>query len=117
VNGFNLATGQTFDILGTGEGLTNGLTSLSLDGQTCAPDGTDTYKCQVGSFFDIFTEITLDPGVLVPGTNPMDLVLNVTVTGTGTIPEPSTWAMMLTGFAGLGFVGYRKAKRKGIAAA
>jgi hypothetical protein len=47
----------------------------------------------------------------------MDLVLNVTVTGTGTIPEPSTWAMMLTGFAGLGFVGYRKAKRKGIAAA
>jgi PEP-CTERM motif len=24
-------------------------------------------------------------------------------------PEPSTWAMMLLGFAGLGFVGYRKA--------
>ena len=26
------------------------------------------------------------------------------------VPEPSTWAMMLLGFAGLGFVGYRKAK-------
>jgi PEP-CTERM motif len=26
-----------------------------------------------------------------------------------TIPEPSTWAMMLLGFAGLGFLGYRKA--------
>jgi hypothetical protein len=26
------------------------------------------------------------------------------------IPEPSTWAMMLIGFAGLGFAGYRKAK-------
>jgi hypothetical protein len=26
------------------------------------------------------------------------------------IPEASTWAMMLLGFAGLGFVGYRKAK-------
>ena len=25
-------------------------------------------------------------------------------------PEPSTWAMMLLGFAGLGFAGYRKAK-------
>jgi hypothetical protein len=24
-------------------------------------------------------------------------------------PEPSTWAMMLLGFAGLGFVGYRRA--------
>ena len=28
------------------------------------------------------------------------------------VPEPSTWAMMLVGFAGLGFVGYR-ASRKG----
>jgi hypothetical protein len=27
-----------------------------------------------------------------------------------TIPEPSTWAMMLLGFAGLGFLGYRKAR-------
>jgi hypothetical protein len=26
------------------------------------------------------------------------------------IPEPSTWAMMLLGFAGLGFVGYRRAR-------
>jgi len=102
VNGFNLATGQTFDILGTGEGLTNGMTSLSLDGQTCAADGTDMYRCQVGSFFDIFTEITLDPGTLVSGTNPMDLVLNVTVTGVGGVPEPSTWAMMAIGFAGSG---------------
>ena len=24
-----------------------------------------------------------------------------------TVPEPPTWAMMLTGFAGLGFIGYR----------
>jgi hypothetical protein len=26
------------------------------------------------------------------------------------VPEPSTWAMLLIGFAGLGFAGYRKAK-------
>ena len=39
---------------------------------------------------------------------------NVSVTGSGsTIPEPSTWAMMLIGFAGLGFVGYRRT-RKGV---
>ena len=25
-------------------------------------------------------------------------------------PEPSTWATMILGFAGLGFAGYRKAK-------
>jgi hypothetical protein len=28
------------------------------------------------------------------------------------VPEPSTWAMMLVGFAGLGFAGYRTAKAK-----
>ena len=26
-------------------------------------------------------------------------------------PEPSTWAMMVLGFAGLGFAGYRKARK------
>jgi hypothetical protein len=32
------------------------------------------------------------------------------------VPEPSTWAMMLLGFVGLGFAGYR-ASRRGVAAA
>jgi PEP-CTERM motif len=27
------------------------------------------------------------------------------------IPEPSTWAMMLLGFAGLGFAGYRQRQK------
>jgi hypothetical protein len=37
---------------------------------------------------------------------------NVTLsTGVGVVPEPSTWAMMLMGFAGLGFAGWR-AQRK-----
>jgi hypothetical protein len=28
----------------------------------------------------------------------------------GAVPETSTWAMMLVGFAGLGYAGYRRAK-------
>jgi hypothetical protein len=32
------------------------------------------------------------------------------------VPEPSTWAMMLAGFAGLGLLGYRKARRGALAA-
>ena len=31
----------------------------------------------------------------------------------GAVPEPSTWAMMLVGFAGLGFAGYRSTRRAG----
>ena len=42
----------------------------------------------------------------------------VTVTPvTPGIPEPSTWAMLLLGFAGLGFVGYRRTKKSALAAA
>jgi hypothetical protein len=43
--------------------------------------------------------------------------IDLTITGNGTfaiggaVPEPSTWAMMLLGFAGLGFVGYRTNSR------
>jgi hypothetical protein len=33
------------------------------------------------------------------------------------VPEPSTWAMMLLGFAGLGFAGYRRAARAPVSAA
>jgi hypothetical protein len=36
----------------------------------------------------------------------------VTFTAASAVPELSTWAMMLTGFAGLGFVGYRSSSRK-----
>lgn len=41
--------------------------------------------------------------------------LDVRFTG-ATVPEPSTWAMMLAGFAGLGLAGYR-ASRKAVHAA
>lgn len=44
------------------------------------------------------------------------LILDVTTGGVPTIPEPSTWALMLLGFAGLGFVGYRRMGSHGGAA-
>jgi PEP-CTERM motif len=31
--------------------------------------------------------------------------------GAGAVPEPSTWAMLLLGFASLGFAGYRKRRK------
>jgi hypothetical protein len=42
---------------------------------------------------------------------------SVTVTPiTSGVPEPSTWAMMLAGFAGLGFLGYRQTVKARLAA-
>jgi PEP-CTERM motif-containing protein len=35
----------------------------------------------------------------------------------GAVPEPSTWAMMLLGFAGLRYAGYRKARLAAVAGA
>jgi uncharacterized membrane protein len=34
----------------------------------------------------------------------------------GVVPEPSTWAMMLLGLAGLGFAGYRRGRKGSISA-
>ncbi|HSR01114.1 MAG TPA: PEPxxWA-CTERM sorting domain-containing protein, partial [Sphingomicrobium sp.] len=34
--------------------------------------------------------------------------LDVNVTFSPAVPEPSTWAMMILGFAGLGFMSYRR---------
>ena len=106
VDGFSLSSGETFDIAGTGGGLTNDLTSLSLDGVACGADGGG-FKCNGGAFFDIFSW-SIVPGTTIGGLNPEDLMLSVTVTQ---VPEPSTWAMMLAGFAGLGFLSYRASRK------
>jgi hypothetical protein len=38
-------------------------------------------------------------------------------TVSGAVPEPSTWAMLLLGFAGLCYAGYRQAKTSAAALA
>jgi hypothetical protein len=85
----------------------------------------------VGSTENIF-EFISDPSSFDPAggkefnsvesDNPDGITLNITGLGSvlilsdlpqtaGEVPEPSTWAMMLLGFAGLGYVGYRRARR------
>jgi hypothetical protein len=67
----------------------------------------------------------------LPGTTTLDVTDKITISGlygsdaTGvsnsivenSVPEPATWVMMVLGFAGLGFAGYRKADRMSSAAA
>jgi PEP-CTERM motif len=47
---------------------------------------------------------TLGLGSWGPGTN-------ISIDVTFGVPEPSTWAMMLLGFAGIGFAGYRSSRK------
>lgn len=49
-----------------------------------------------------YVEITLEPAV--------DPVISVSFV-TPTVPEPSTWAMMILGFCGLGFLANRRRKQ------
>ncbi len=56
---------------------------------------------------DITDPITIDlpPGVTFTSAS------GVFLTGAGSVPETSTWAMMLLGFAGLGYAGYWKTRQ------
>jgi hypothetical protein len=94
--GFTVQNGDVFDIVGTGEGLTNDMTSLYLDGTACTNIGGETYQCAFGGGFDIFTEVTVDPGVLVAGSGPEDLELYAMA-----VPEPGTLALFSTGIGAL----------------
>jgi hypothetical protein len=40
---------------------------------------------------------------------------SISVLEVGAVPEPSTWAMMMLGFAGLGFLAYRRSSRAAVA--
>jgi hypothetical protein len=63
----------------------------------------DTYNVSPGNYaMDVFFADRHVVGAVAD----LQLLGNIT---TG-VPEPSTWGMMLLGFAGLGFAGFRKAK-------
>jgi hypothetical protein len=66
-------------------------------GQTISYDG--------GSF-----TLTVDDVTLNGTTTSAELTGQISnvVTGVAAVPEPSTWAMMLLGFAGIGFMAFRR---------
>jgi hypothetical protein len=115
---------NTYDVYDTNVNLLQSafITGVDTSGNTSiAYDGTDYYISNIysrsisvydsaGAFVRTFS---LQTGGF--GTEVEDLSVNYSVV-LGT-PEPSTWAMMLLRFAGLGFAGYRKAKRAALSAA
>jgi hypothetical protein len=82
----------------------------------------DTGHDDVGAIgFDELTE----PGVFVTSvTMRLDATgawnevkqFDFSVPGSTAVPEPSTWAILLLGFAGLGYLGFRRSKKDSVAA-
>ena len=61
----------------------------------------------LGSDFGIGDELTFGYNLVADGAGGFGFDFAVG----GAVPEPSTWAMMLVGFAGLGYTGYRSARK------
>jgi hypothetical protein len=79
------------------------------------PLNTQPYTLETVFFKGVSGQLSFTE--LGPSNQQGNLIDNVSVI-TG-VPESSTWAMMLIGFAGLGFVAYRRSKKRtdGFAAA
>jgi hypothetical protein len=61
---------------------------------------------QLVGTFAVGTSESLGQKIALNPTNTLSFDFSIFV-----VPEPSTWAMMLLGFAGLAFVGYRQTRR------
>jgi PEP-CTERM motif len=106
VQSFTFSESSTFDFTYRGDlllGLIDSVGDLSViinGGQILAADFVADSVINLGSGFGP----NIDLKIVLEGSG--DFVLGRAV------PEPSTWAMMLVGFAGLGFAGYRSTQRR-----
>jgi len=78
--------------------------NLKTPGQT-QPDLFSIDKFAQGGYIVAFlggTDATANSGALFETTS------GNTITQLSAVPEPSTWAMMVLGFAGVGFMAYRR---------
>ena len=81
--------------------------------------GFDLVSCSGGisGDQDVFDQI-LDPNLfsfeLIDNRTVLQATLNETLAiTTSAVPDPSTWAMMLMGFAGVGYAAYRRSAKSG----
>jgi PEP-CTERM motif len=81
--------------------------SVSFTSNVIAPDLITAFDRAASlSFTDVSPTARIVAGTLGSFTS------DVSGDFSSTVPEPSTWALMLLGFAGLGYVGFRKARAR-----
>jgi hypothetical protein len=82
---------------------------VSLDGanlDACNPSAGCKLSLPAGDYeIGVIGDTSIDPTLTIGFDSP------VFASASGAVPEPSTWAMILIGFAGLGYVGYHQARR------
>ena len=81
--------------------------SVSFTSNVIAPDLISAFNRAASlSFTDV------SPSAAIVNTTLRSFHSDVSGDFSSSVPEPSTWAMMLLGFAGLGYVGFRKARAR-----
>jgi PEP-CTERM motif len=81
--------------------------------------GTNTLELIVNNTFNGIDAGNCGPSDGLCGNNPSNLSFTGSVNDAvaSAVPEPSTWAMMILGFAGIGFMGYRRKSKPALMAA
>ena len=93
-------------ISGTSTGATSGVNSGTFTG-----GGSSTIAVSAPYSLEEFYTYTLSTTASVAKASNSGVTLTYTA-----VPEASTWAMMLAGFAGLGLVGFSRARKSGVEA-
>jgi hypothetical protein len=98
-NFFSTAVGDVFTIMLFASS-TGNFSTFELNGRSCS-FSSYVLTCPNGVFTEEF----------VAGDTMLNLVVDIA--GAPIVPEPPTWAMLLIGFTGLGFAGWRSSRNGG----
>jgi hypothetical protein len=90
------------------------VTQIMLNGTTLfsGSEGSDSswtdFSASSGFLSGLNTLTFTVENIGLSGSNPTGLDVNFLTSNVSAVPEPATWLMMILGFAGVGFLGYRR---------